>query len=526
MVNTSNNTKVETKGDSSLEEIIIQCPPVSSSRLRSTIQRSTTLPLQQPLGSSNNTVQRSRTVPNLEPRPKPFTPKKVSGQKLPASNAGRSRVISIPTDCSTTDDESAPPSPATDVSSTLSPTFGRHFPSSPPRETKPSRSSPTRRQKRSDNNQTSPQRYGSGPHEDLRNRQTPATQGVCGTSRQHQSTKKVVWGSPSISRPPGSHPPPSPDGSSHLTYASGGEHPASALAQPTDDTDFYTPLSRNSKMSDDDSEPPKRGSSSGLKRKGKRRASPPPPSPSTNQGSSFQGSRPSSPSLSIGSSPRNPSPVPGSSHKKRRDRYSRPPSPRNGANRRHARDQTPAHDPGQDMCHCAGPCPSCHKPRFPPFPPQFHPSMFYPGYYPHLLPPPPHMQTGYPLSHYGLPPYPYPYAIPQGAGPAPSVSSSQLAPPPPGYPMLTAPATHAHNTSSHHSPAPTPSTSAPVLSPPLVTSSPPVDPLATSHVSPELLEALDQFYQPQQRAVTVIDPSYDPRSPYSKKAAVPAFPNK
>ena len=588
-VDTSGSTKVETKGDKSPQEIVIQCPPVSSSRPRSTIQRASTLPSQQLPSSSSNVVQRSRTAPNLDSRSTPSTPKKNFRGQEPA-NIGRSRVISVSTDGSITDNEDIPSSPATDVSTTLSPTFGRRLPSSPPRKTTPSRPSPPQHRVRGDSNHTSPQCFESGAYGGRHDHQTRTARTVRGsrrpahttseppsklatnpsgisvrsatlrgTSRQHQSTKKVVWGSSSTNRPPsiqrgisdptshtshdrsGSRPPPSPGGTSQLTYVSDDGCPASGLTRLTGDSDYYTPSFRDSEMSDADSEPPIRASSSSSKRKGKRRASPP-PLPSSNQGSPVQESRCSSPSLSNGPSPRNSGSMSGPSHKKHRGRYSRPPSPRSGSSRRQARDQTPAHDPGvtlgQDVCHCTGPCPSCRKQRFPPFPPQFHPMMFHPAYYPHLFLPPPHMQTGYQLPHHVPPSYPYPYAIPQETGPAPSISSAQPIPPPSGYPVSATLTTHpptAHPfdapTNSSPPPAPTspvpspaPSTSPPVSSPPLVIGSP-QDPPVTNQVKPELLEALDQFYQPPQRSVMVIDQSFDPRSPYSKNAAVPGFSN-
>lgn len=579
---TRNDTKVEIKGDNSLD-IVIQCPPVSNPRLHSTIQRASTLPPQRPLSSSNGPVQRSKTVPNLDSRPMPSTPKNIRGQKPSGSNVGRSRAISISTDCSTTD-ETIPSSPATDVSTTLSPTLGRHFPSSP-RQTTPSRSSPVQQGDKGDEDRTGSQCRGSSASKDRHSYQMSSARSVRGgksrdytpaaspskvstnksetsvrgatrhgTSLQHQPTKKVVWGVSSPNRPhsiqrgtsgltphtpldrDGSCPPPSPGGSSQLTYASGDEHQASDLAQSTGSSDYYTPSPRSSEISG----PPKRASSSTSEWKGKRRASNPPSSSSPNRGSPAKESRSSSPSFSA-DSPLNPSSLSGPSHKKRRNRYSRRPSSRDGVNRQEARDQTPTQDPsqalGQDACHCTDPCPSCHKPRPQTFPPQFHPLMFNPIYYPHLYFPPLPMQTGHQLSHYGPPPYPYPYAIPQPTDPIPSISSMQPTPLPSGYPMPTAfathpPAAHPFRTPPHTSPAPAltpdapapaPSITAPVRYPSLAAGSSPTDPAPTNQVSPELLEALDQFYQPPQRSVRVIDPSYDPRSPYSKKAAVPAF---
>ncbi|KAF9653247.1 hypothetical protein BDM02DRAFT_3265497 [Thelephora ganbajun] len=586
-IGASNDVKAEIKGDNCLEEIVVQCPPVSTSRLRSTIQRASTLPSQQPPSSSNDPVQRSNTAPNLNFRSVSSTPKKsVRSRKSQSSNVGRSRVISISTDGSTTDEETGLPSPSTNPSSTLSLIFGRNFPSSPARETMPSHSSPARRGDQDGECQTRPRRCSPGTYEDQYNHQTTTARSVRGnksnvpasppkkvtnaprtpvrsktrreTSCQHQPVKKVVWGpSSSTYQPPsvqrgtsnsksrptcdcsGSRPPPSPSGSSHLTYVSEDERPAGGLGHSTGDSDYYTPSSGESEMSDVDPEPPKRVSCSTLNWKGKRRVSPPPPS-SSNQCSSVKESRSSSPLLSADSSPRGPNSASGRSHKKRRDGYSRPPS-LNGPICQESRDQTSAQGfsqaLGQDICHCAGPCPSCLKPRFP-FPPQYHSSMFHPGYYPYLYFPPSHTQAGYQLSHYGLLPYPHPYAIPQQSNPTPSISSAQPTPLLSGYPMPTPLATHPPaidplNVPVHASPAPAPtssspipalSTSVPVPSPSLV--SLPVEPPATKQVPPAFLQALDQFYQPQQRSVKVIDPSCDPRSPYSKKAAVPAFPNR
>jgi hypothetical protein len=569
-VSPSNDTKAVTEGEDSLE-IITQCPPLSNPRPRSTIQRASTLPHQQPQNSPNNAIQRSGTAPNLDSRSIPHTPKKnVRGQKSPASNVSRSRVISISTDGCTTDEETIPPSPATNVSCTLSPTFGHHFPSSPHRTT-PSFSSPVRPGDQGNEDQTRHRCCRSGAYED-HDHQTPTATSVResksavhiipassskkatitsgdpvqstrrGVSHQHQPAKKVVWGSSSTNRPPihrdtpshaprdrsESRLPPSPGGSSQLTYVSDDQRPAGARAHSTGDSDYYTPSSRNSEMSDTDPEPPRRVSSSASKRREKRRASPP-PSSSPEQDYPVKEPSSPSPSLSIDSSPQNPNPVSGPSHKKRRSRYSRPPSPKNDVNYRERTQSL-----GQDFCHCTGPCPSCHKPRFP-SPPQVNPFMFQPGYYQYLYLPPPHMPSGYHLTHYGPPLYPYPYAIPQQTGdPIPSVSSAQPLPPPFGYPMPPAPATHpttvypsppirASPAPAPLAPASVPSTSAPISSLPV--SSPPVDHPATKQVPPELLEALDQFYQPPQRPVRIVDPSYDPRSPYSKEAIVPALRN-
>ena len=590
--NVGNDTKVEIKRDNYLGDTVFQCPPISSSRPRSTIQRAGTLPLQRPASSSNHPVRKSETAPNLCSRTTPSTPKRDARRHKPStSDVGRPRVISISTEStevSTTDDEAILSSPATNVSTTMSPTFGRRFHSTPPREATPSRSFPAQQGDRGDSNQTNHRCCRSGTCEDDYH-QTPAARPAGGnkssartvptspsklatdtpgtparsTTRRgtgHQHTKKVVWGSSSSSVPPpsiqrgnsnptahtprdpsGSRPPPSPGVSSQLTYASDDERPAGGLAHLTGDSDYHTPSSRHSDMSDSDPEPPSRIASS-LKRKGKRRASPPPPSSSQDQGSPIQESCSSSPLLPVGSS-LNPNSLPGPSHKKRRNRQSRPPSPQESVSRQHSHGHIPAHEPSQafgpDTCHCAGPCPSCHKPRFPSFVPQFHPQFFHPAYYPHLFLPPPQMQPGYPLSHYGSPSYHYPYGMPQATDP-PSISSAQHLPPPFGYPTPTTLATHpstSHPFSApdHASPAPAPTPSAPVPAPsssspvrsdPLNLGSPPVDPPTTDRVGPELLQALDQFYQPQQRPVQVIDPSYDPRSPYSRKAAVPAFPNR
>ena len=574
-VSFSKDTKAVIKREDSLEEIVTQCPPVSSSQRRSPIQRANTFPSQQPHNSSNNPVQRSKTAPNLDPRSIPSTPKKsVRGQKPPASNVRRSRVISI-SDGGTTDEEIIPSSPATNISCTLSPTFGHHFPSSP-RETTPFYPSPVR-----PGDQPRCRCCRSGACEDNYDHRTPIARSVRGskgpshitsasssrkvaitsespvqgtgreTSHQHQSAKKVVQGSSSTNRAPSVHRgtldpkshtprdhsedrlPPSPGGSSQLTYVSDDQRPAVTPTHLTGDSDYYTPPSRDPEVSDADSELPRRVSSSTSKRKGKHRASPPPPSSPPSQGSSINELNSPSPSLSIDSSLRNPSSMSGPNRKKRRSRYSRPPSPRDGE-----RTQPQGHSEplGQDVCHCTGPCPSCHRPRFPP--PQIHPFMFQPGYYPYLYVPPPHMPNGYHLTHYGPPPYPYPHAIPQQTGPIPSISSAQPLPPPSGYHMPPAPATHpptAYPSPPIHSspapapapptPAPVPSTSTRIPSPSPV-GSPPVDHPAAKQAPTELLEALDQFYQPPQRTVKVIDPSCDPRSPYSREATVPALLNR
>ena len=545
------------KEEDSLEEIVVQCPPISTSRFCNTIQRASTLPAQQSSKSSNNPVQRSRTAPTLDSPSIPSTPKKSArGEKPLTSNVSRSRVISISADECTTDEETIPSSPATNVSTTLSPTLGLHL---------PSYSSPVRPGDQGDGGQKRPRCCRSGMCGDHHNHRTPTSRSLRGskspssskkatnprtpvqstnqrgTSYQRQPAKKVVWNSSSSAhRPPLIHSdtldptlhpprehsesrlPPSSGGSSRLTYISDEGRPDS-LAHLTCDSDYYTPSSRNSEMSDTDSEPPRR-------RKGKRRASPPPSS--QNHGSSVRESH-FSPSLSVDSSPPNPSSVSSPSHKKRRDRYFHPPSPENGVN---YQEQTEPQDLGRDVCHCMGPCPSCHKPRFLP-PPQTHPFMFQPGYYPYLYFPPSHIQSGYHLTNYGPSPYPYPYMIPQQSDPIASISSAQFPPPPSGCPMPPVIATHPLTVNPNSStyvtpaPAPTPSTPAPALSTPVPIPSSAVEPLlvgpsATKQVPPELLEALDQFYQPPQRSVKVIDPSCDPRSPYSKKANVPAFPNR
>lgn len=544
IANTGINTKAETKEDDSLEEIIVQCLPVSSSRLRSTVQRASTLPLQQPLSSPSNLAQRSKTVPNLDSRSMPSTQKNACGQKPPASNAGRSRVISVSTNGSTTDEENIPSSPATNVSSTLSPVIGHRFPSSSPRRMAPSRPSPARQGDRGDEGRTGP-RF-------VRGSKSPANTIRHGASHRHQPAKRIVRGSPtstnrpsSIQRSTGDHTSHSPrnpsksrpslstSGSSQLTYVSDDERPAAGLTRLTGDSDYYTPSSKNSETSDTDSEPSRRVSSSALKRKGKHRA--PPSLSSPNQDSLVKESHSSSPPLSINSSPQNA--ASGPSRKKRRDRYSFPPSPKNSVN---SREQTQPQDPGQslgqDVCCCTGPCPSCHKPRFPPLPQQ-HPLMFQNVHYPYLYFTQPHMQTGYHLTHYGPPPYPYPYAIPQQTDPLPSISSAQPQPIPSGYPVPHALTTHllTPHPPAHASPAPAPTSSTPAPAPftptpvpstSLVVNSPPQGTPATKQVPPELIEALNQFYQPPQRSVKIIDPSCDPRSPYSKRAAVPAFPDR
>ena len=587
-VNRSNDTKVETRGHNS-HETFIQCPPASSSRVRSTIQRASTLPPQQPQSSSNNPVQRSKTVPNLDPSPVQPTPGRSVRRSTP--NIGRSGVTPAVAGGSTTSGEGALSSSTPNVSTTPGPTFGPHFPSSPPRETPPPRSFPTQQGDRGNDDRTSPQCCRSGTHEVRHNHRIPAARSVrggkssthtisapppetaanhsvtpvrsaTGTTRQHQPTKKVFRGSPQSTNPPsskqrgtnnstphnplgrgGNHPPPSSVGSSQLAYVSDDERPAGGLAQSTSDPGYYTPFSRTSEISDDDPEPPGGAPPSSLKWKGKRRASPPPPSPSPSQGSSVQEPRPSSPSLPTGYPPQNPDYPSGPSREECTNGNSCPPSSRNDVNRQEARDQTPAPDPnrvfGQDVCHCAGPCPSCHKPRLHPHPPQFHPSMlhFYATYYPHLLLPPPHLQTGYQPSHYGPPPYPYPYPVPQATDAPPSISSAQPIPPTSGHPIPTAlrnrPITHSLSAPVRVSPVPTPS--APALSPSISAPMPPhptgdtpplMDAPATNRVPPGTLEALDQFYQPLQRLVEVVDPSFDPRSPYSRGSTVPAFPNR
>ena len=580
-VSTNSDTKVETRRDNRHEETFIQCPPASSSRVRSTIQRASTLPPQQ-FQSSNDPVHRSKTVPNLNSSPVEPTPGRSA--QWPVSNIGHLEVTSAPTDGPTTGDEDALSSSTTNILITPTPTFGPSFPSSPPRKTPPVRPFPARRGGRGGGDHTNPQHCGSGVRGERQNHRTPAARSVrgsessaqaisvpppetatnasatpvrsttcCRTTCQHQPTKEVVRGSPSSTNPPpskhrginnptphtplghsGNHPPPSSVGSSQLTYVSDDERPTGGLAQSTSDPGYYTPFSRISEMSDADPELPEGAPSSSSNWKGKRRASPPPPSPSPNQGSSIQEPRPSSPSLPTGSSPQNLHSPSGPSRKECRDKDSCPKSSQNDVNHQQARDHTPANDPsqslGQDLCQCTGPCPSCHKSRPPPFPPQFHPSIlhFYAAYYPHLFLPPPHMQTGYQPSHYGPPPYPYPYPVPQTTDPHLSISSTQPIPPTSGYPI-----THSLSAPVRASPAPTPSApalapsiSAPVRPRPLGNTPPLVDPSATDRVPPGFSEALDQFYQPLQHTVNVVDPSFDPRSPYSKRSTVPAFPNR
>ena len=550
--------EIEEGPSNSPREIVVQCPPISSPRPRSVIQRASTLPAQHTPRSPSNTVQRSRTVPDVDSRSTPSTPKKVRVQKSPASNVSRSRGVSVTTEGFTTDEESIPSSPATNVSSTLSPNLG-HLPLSPPRDASPSRPSPTR--KGGDNEcrhhhrtPTTPSVRGSrcpGRATDgsPSKRATNSTRGSVrcttrgGTSRQPHPLKRVVWDSPpqtnrqapknTVSHAPhdrsGSRPPPSPSESLQLTYASDDEDPAGDLTRLTMDTDYYTPSSRGSERSDSESEASELVSPSTLKGKGKRRASPPPPSPDPHS---------SPPSSHMGSSPRNPSSVSGRSHKKRRDRYTRP---RNDTSRQETREQSPAQDPSQllaqDVCHCAGPCPSCHKQRHP-FPPQYNPMMYPQFQYQYVYLPSPHIQSGYQMSPYGHPPYPYPYPMSQHADLLPSISSAQPILSCSGYPIHPPPATHiptshSANVPVHASPpsAPTssisalePSTSAHVLPPPVDVGSPPADTPVTQQAPPEILGSLGQFRPPPQPSVKIIDPSYDPRSPYSKKTAVPVFP--
>ena len=566
------DTGTGTKGDNSLEEIVVQCLPVSSSRLRSTVQRANTLPPHQP-PISNNPVQRSKTEPHLDSRSNPSTPKKnVRRQEPSGSNVGRSRVISISTDDSATDEETALSSPASNASS---PVFSRRFPSSLPRERAPSRPSPARQGNRGDEGQgqTESQCSMSGAYKDRYDHRTPTARFVqgskipgnaisvspskkaintsgtsfqsttrYGTRCQHQPAEKVVRGSsssknrpPSIQRGtanPTSHSPrnrnesrllPPTSGSSQLTYVSDDEHPAAGSAHLTGGSDYYTPSSRNSEMSDTDSKPPRRASSPALKWKGKRRASPL-PSSSPKLGSSVRGSRSPSPSSPAESSPQNPNSASGPSHKKRGDRHPRSPSPGDNVNsRERTQPQDPGQSLGQDICHCTGPCPSCHKPRFS-FSHQPHPLMFPPVQYPYLYFLPPHVQTGYHLTNHGPPPNSYPHAIPQHFDLLPSISSAQ---PPPlhfGYPVSQMLASHPPTAHPpvHASPAPIPMPSSPAPAPsasvPAPSLSPVVDSLpmdspATKQLPSELLDALDQFYQPPQRAVKVVDPSCDPRSP-------------
>lgn len=558
-----NNTKVEIEKDNFPEEIIVQCPPVSDPRLRSKIQRAGSLP-QQPKSASSNPVQRSRTAPNLDSRSIPSTPKKsVRGGKPQASCVNRSRAISVSTDGRTTDEESIPSSPATNVSTTFSPIRNRHLHSPSPREKKPSQSSTVRPGDRGDGDQERPRCCRSDGCEDKYSHRTrtrsirdgrdpvratsvspskkatkPSGSPIQSPTRRgagncHRPTKEVVWGPSSANWPPSidggtadptshptrdgrSRPHLSPGESSHLTYVSDEECVAAVPAHLTDDSEYYTPSGRNSEVSGAESEPH-------TKRKGKRRASPAPPS---------------SPPLSIDSSPRDPDSVPGSSRRKRRDRRSRPPSSRSGVNyQEQTQPQGLGQSLGQDVCRCTGPCPSCHKPRF--CSPPFHPFMFSPGYYPYSYFPQPHVPSGYHLTHYGPPPYPYPYAIPQHTEPIPSISSAQPPPPPSGYfmpPTLPTLSSNVNPNPPIHVPpapappssasAPTPSISTPTTSSSSIINSSPVEPPTSKQVPPELLGALDRFYQPPQRSVKVIDPSYDPRSPYSKKSVVPAFPNR
>ena len=561
-VSAGNNTQVGIERDTFPEEIVVQCPPVSESRIPPQMQRTGSLPPRQPKDVPSNPVQRSRTAPNLGSRPTPSTPKKtVRGEKPQASRVNRSRVISVSTDSCTTDDESVPSSPATNVSSTLSPVCSRRLRSSSPRERKPCHSSAVRSGDLGDGDQRRPRCCRSDGREDKHSHRTltarpiwggkdpvrtasispskkvaetpgspvqsPARRGV---SNYHRPTRGVARGpSSSTNWPPsinegtlglpahdrGSRPHPSPGESSRLTYASDDECAAVVSTHLTGDSEYYTPSSRNSEVSDIESEPSTR-------RKGKRRASPPPLS---------------SPPLSIDSSPRDPDSVPGSSRKKRRSRRSRPPGSGSGVNHwEQTQPQGIGQSLGQDVCHCTGPCPSCYKPRT--FS-QFHPFMFPPGYYPYSYFPQPHMPSGYHPTHYGPLPYSYPYAIPQQTEPIPSISSSQPPPPPSGYfmpPTLPIFPSNANPDPPIHvppvpappssTPAPTPSVSTTASSPSPIVNSPPVEPPTSQQVPPELLGALDRFYQPPQRSVKVIDPSYDPRSPYSKKSIVPAFPNR
>ncbi|KAF9784334.1 hypothetical protein BJ322DRAFT_1064209 [Thelephora terrestris] len=567
-VSAQNDTKAGVRRDASVEEIVIQCPALSSSRPRSTIQRASTLPPQHPPRSLNKAVQRSKTAPELDPHSTPSTPRKRAREQT--LSVGRSRAISISTDRSTTDEEAIPPSPATNVSSTLSPTFG-HLSLPPSRNVTPSRPSPARGRDKDDGYQNShrlatarsargvksPGHTGAGPPF-KRVTNTAGGSAHCttqpGTSRRHQSPKKVVWDpSPPTNRLPSREdlyrtasrtmrdrsrgsPPASPGGSSQLTYVSDDEHPAGGLVQSTDDSDYHTPLLRDSEVSDVESELLERVSSSTLKRKGKHRESPPPPSPFP---------RSSSPSSLAGSSPGGFNSVTARSHKKRRDRRARRPSSQDSANYQEAREKTPAQDfnqsPFQGFCQCAGPCPSCHKSRVP-FPPYYHPSMFYPIPYPYPYFLPPHMHQ---LSQYGPPPHPYPNAISQQTDLLPSISSAQPIPLSSGYTIYPPPATHPPITHSAGVPAcdspapvpvPTPSTPAPkpsiitssrptTPSPSVHVGSPPVDPPTTEQVSPEIFNSLGQFSQPPRSPVKIIDPSCDPRSPYSKMAAVPTFLN-
>ena len=577
VVSTRNDTRVRARGDNSLEETIIQCPPTSSSQLRSTIQRTGTLPPQQPQSSQNNLVQRSRTVPNLDTNPVQSNQSERSPrpQNPPASNVGHSEVTSAPADAPTTGDEGTLSSPATNVPATPGSAFRPRFPSSPPRETPPSRSFPTNQGDRGDADQASPQRGGgSGTHEEHHNHRTPAARSVRGSESSARTvsvlppetatngsaipvlsttlcepTREVVQDSPSSANPSpsiqrgtsnstsdpprgGNNPPPSSPGSSQLTYVSDDERPTGDLAQPINDPGYYTPLSRNSEMPDANSESPGQAS---------RRPLPTPPSSPPNQGSSGQEPYPTLPSLSTGVPTQIPNSQSSSHRGNRGDGNLSPPRSQNGIDHQQSCGQTPANDPsqvfGQDVCHCTDPCPSCHKPRLPPYLPQFYQSMFqhYASYYPHGYFPPSHMQTGFQPSHWGPPPHPYPYPTPQPTDPIPSISSAQPIPPTPGYPIPTGLATYP---SANHSlgasvrasltpaPVPAPSISTPASPHPLVSGISPVDPPATNRVSPEHSEALDQLYQPLQRRVVVVDPTYDPRSPYSRGSTVPASPNR
>lgn len=539
--------KAEIRDGSPAEEIVVQCPPISSSQPR-TIQRAGTLPAQHPPRSSSNVIQRSRTVPDLDSRSMPSTPKKVRVQKPQVPNVSRSRAVST----SSTEDETIPPSPATGVSITLSPTFGNHFPLSP-RDASPPRSSPARKRDRDDgyrHHRTSITRSTRGSKCEGRTgspskKATTAggslrstTRG--GTNHPPHSLKKGALDSPSQTnrRTPrdttpstrgGSRSSVSPCGSLQLTYVSDDGSPSDDSARFAGDTDYYTPSSRDSEASDAESEASRRVLPSISKRKGKNRASPPPPSPYPH----------SSPSSHVGNSPRNPNCVAGRSRRRRRDRYV---TPSNDMGCHGTREQAPVQEPSQsavqDVCHCAGPCPSCHKHRLP-VPPNYRPMMFQPVQYSYFGFPPPHMQLGYQMPHYGFPPNIYSFPTPQHPDPLlPSISSAQ--PIPSGYPILPPPATHlpaAHppNVPAYASPppsptaslpAPEPSTSPLTHSPPVHVGSPLPDPPVIQQVSPELIEALGQFSQPSQCSVKVVDPICDPRSPYSKRAVVPSFPNR
>ena len=561
-VGAGNNTGVGAERDAFVEEIVVQCPPVSNSRPRPKIQRTGSLPSRQPKDASSNPVQRSRTAPNLDPRSTPSTPKKdVRGGKQQASRVNRSRAISVSTESCTADEDSVPSSPATNVSTTLSPVCRRRLHSSSPREKKPSHSSVVRSGDRGDEDQEGPLRdrtdrcgdkhsYRSSTARSMRGGRDPVHTTSASPSKKtaktpvqsptrrgdghyNRPTKGVVWGPSSTNWPPsidGSTPDPtsrpacdrrnrlqfSPGESSQLTYVSDDECAAPVSTHLTGESEYYTPSPRNSEVSDIESVPPAR-------QKGKRRASPLPPS---------------SPPLSIDSSPRDPDSAPGSSRKKRRDRRSRLPGSGSGANHQEqTQPQGLGQSLGQDVCHCTGPCPSCHRPRA--YTPQFHPFMFPPGCYPYSYFPQPHMSSGYHPTNYGPFPYSYPYAIPQQTEPIPSISSAQPPPPPSGFfmpptlPMF--PSNAGPTPHTHVPPAPAPPSSAPASTPTISTvttssspivNSPPLEPSTSQQVPAELLGALDRFYQPPQRSVKVIDPLYDPRSPYSKKSVVPAFPNR